>query len=443
MHRTGTDHDHRRGAALAVLLTAQVALAIGAGEPAAAAANTDRASLVGSVQQGSATLEPPAISADSRFVAFSATSDLLRNGARGEQVYLRDRSTRTTTLVSVRSGGGLAGAGSERPAMSDDARFVAFSSFAGDLVSGDTNGVSDVFVHDRSTRATSRVSVSSGGVQGNGASFEPSVSADGRFVAFESDAATLVNGDTNGVRDVFVHDRLTGLTSRQSRSAAGVQGDAKSENPSITADGSAVAFQSAASNLVVGDTGGVTDVFVRRLSGSIVRVSVSSGGGGGNDGSLDPAISADGTAVAFESRASNLTPGLTPGRRNVFHHDIATRRTTRAVTGLSGTEGNADSREPSISANGRRIAFKSFASNLVFSDGNGAQQDVFVADLDRPAGFQNTLASVSTTASGGNGTSTTGVLTRDGRAVAFTSLASNLVAGDTNGVADAFVRTLQ
>jgi Tol biopolymer transport system component len=310
-------------------------------------------------------------------------------------------------------------------------------------VANDTNGHSDVFVRDLDTGTLTRVSVSTAGVQGNLSSFEPSISADGRFVAFESDAATLVGGDTNAVRDVFVHDRFLKATVRLSRSAAGEQGNAKSENPSITGDGSTVAFQSAASNLVAGDTGGVTDVFVSKLSGSIVRASVTSSGVGGNDVSGNPAISADGAAVAFESRASNLTANVTPGRRHIYHHDLAARRTIRVVDGLSGVEGNGDSREPSISSNGRKVAYKSFATNLVFTEGNGSVQDVYVTNLDLPSTSRNTLASVGRAGAAANGLSTTAVITTDGRAVAFTSEASNLVDGDTNRRSDAFVRTLE
>ena len=147
--------------------------------------------------------------------------------------------------------------------LSAEGRLVAFESYASNLVPGDTNGRLDVFVHDRQTRLTERVSVDSAGIQGNGSSRQPSISADGRFMAFTSDATNLVPGDTNGRTDVFVHDRQTGTTERVSVDSAGNQGNAGSSGVGISGDGRFVAFTSSATNLVPGDTNSVADVFVR------------------------------------------------------------------------------------------------------------------------------------------------------------------------------------
>jgi Tol biopolymer transport system component len=183
-------------------------------------------------------------------------------------------------------------------------------------VPGDTNGANrDIFVRDRQSGQTELVSVSSAGVQGNYGSSNPTISADGRFVAFESSASNLVPGDTNGANgDIFVHDRETGQTERVSVSSAGAQGNYGSVDPTISADGRFVAFRSEANNLVPGDTNDRPDVFVRdRQTGETERVSVSSAGTQGNGHSVHPTISADGRFVAFESSASNLVPGDTNG----------------------------------------------------------------------------------------------------------------------------------
>src|SRR5439155_405193 len=203
------------------------------------------------------------------------------------------------------------------PSTSADGRFVAYAS---NIVSGITFLNNDVFVHDRLTGVTERVSVASDGTQGNGESFGPSISADGRFVAFWSDASNLVDGDTNGTpgsgslgRDVFVHDRLTGVTERVSVASDSTQGNGDSHNPSISADGRFVAYTSGSSNLDTGVTNGRNSIFVHdRLTGATDRVSVASNGTQVNDDASDryilPSISADGRFVAFATHASNLVP---------------------------------------------------------------------------------------------------------------------------------------
>src|SRR5438034_301190 len=216
----------------------------------------------------------------------------------------RSAGAQTTERVSVASGGTTEGNDTSLgSALSADGRFVAFDSAATDLVAGDTNGVSDVFVHDRQTGTTERVSVASDGAQGNNRSslvtfaFPPALSADGRFVAFDSDATNLVAGDTNGATDVFVHDRQTGATERVSvTSGGGTQGNGNSGGffafPALSTDGRLVAFQSDATNLVAGDTNGATDVFVHdRQTGTTERVSVASGGSQGNGPNAGPVLS--------------------------------------------------------------------------------------------------------------------------------------------------------
>ena len=159
-----------------------------------------------------------------------------------------------TTRVSVASDGTQSNNSSYNPSISANGRYVAFESEATNLVRGDTNNFRDIFVHDRQTGQTTRVSVASDGTQANGHSYDPSISADGRYVAFASLANNLVSGDTNDQQDIFVHDRQTGQTTRVSVASDGTQASGHSFNPSISADGRYVAFVSSASNLVGGDT---------------------------------------------------------------------------------------------------------------------------------------------------------------------------------------------
>lgn len=234
-------------------------------------------------------------------------------------------------------------------------------------------------------RFMTRVSVDSAGVQGDGPSLQSnisadSLSADGRFVAFESNATNLVAGDSNGFTDVFVHDRQTGATTRISVSSAGLQGDLPSYKPKISDDGRFVSFNSIASNLVAGDTNGTSDSFVHdRQTGTTTRVSVDSAGVQGNRNSLETAISGDGRFVAFNSEATNLVTGDTNAQFDVFVHDRQTATTTRVSVDSAATQANRNSVIPAISADGRFVAFESEATNLVTGDTNNSA-DVFVHD---------------------------------------------------------------
>ena len=379
-----------------------------------------------------------ALSEDSRLVFFQSPASNLVEGDtnRSYDIFLFDRSTHETARLSLDSAGAQANAGSYTPAVSADGRIVAFDSDASNLVAGDGNGRADIFVHDRLLGATTRISRATDGTESNGASGAPAVSADGRFVAFQSLASNLVAEDTNGRRDIFVHDRLTGATSLVSRDPSGGPANAASYSPGLSADGRLVAFESTASNLVADDTNGVSDVFVHdRLTGTTTRVSRASAGTPGNDGSYLPAISADGRFVAFVSGASNLVDADTNGVTDVFLHDRSTGVTTRASRATEGPEANAPSSWPALSADGELVAFSSAASNLVDGDTNGVE-DVFVHDR-----LTGATRRVSRTVSGleARGDSDGPALSPDGRIVAFESLASNLTPGDSNGDRDVFV----
>jgi Tol biopolymer transport system component len=288
---------------------------------------------------------------------------------------VRDRETNVTERVSLSSAGAQGNAGSYFPALSANGRYVALASDAGNLVSGDTNATMDVFVRDRETNTTRRVSVTTGGIQGNGESNEPGLTADGSQVVFTSSAHNLATGDTNGTYDVFVRDLDAGITERVSVASSGTGANERSTGPAISADGRYVSFNSRGDNLVAGDTNGMPDVFVRdRQSGAhqvITRASVSSDGVQGDDDSLQPVLSADGRYVAFQSAASTLVPGGTNGADDIFVRDRQTGLTERVSVTTAGTQLNEVSAGAAISADGRYVAFNSYATNVVPGDANG------------------------------------------------------------------------
>ncbi len=384
-----------------------------------------------------------ALSADGRFIAFSSTASNLvsedKNGT--SDIFVRDMETGTIDRVSVDSTGLEGNDVSNYPAISADGRFVSFSSKAANLISGDTNGWFDVFVHDRESGETSRVSVASNSAQGNGNSFPSTISADGQFIAFSSRANNLVPKDKNGTFDLFVHNRKTGETMRVSVDSFGVEANDFSYAPTISADGRFVAFSSKASNLVSGDTNDTFDVFVHDMeTGETSRVSVGSFNKNANGQSDWPAISADGKYVAFTSKASNLIAGDQNGTFDVFVHNRETGETSRVSIDSLGDEANqnGDSVASALSADGRFVAFTSGASNLTPSDTNGTF-DVFVHDRETGA---TTRVSVDDFGAEGNNSSYISALSADGRVVAFNSKASNMVYGDTNGTSDIFVQEL-
>ncbi|MEN6545889.1 MAG: Ig-like domain-containing protein [Armatimonadia bacterium] len=388
------------------------------------------------------------ISPDGRYVAFSSSASNLVAGDTNEcaDVFVHDRTTRTTTRVSVATGGGqVHGQGYEatgRTSISADGRYVAFECYGSSLVPGDTHW--SIFVHDRTTCVTTRVDVTTGGGQGNEGdgqhyAMPPAISGDGRYVAFNS-SRQLVADDTNGFEDVYVRDITTNTTTLVSVATDGTHGNSASAFPAISADGRYVAFQSGASNLVAGDTNDTQDIFVRdRTAGTTTRISVATGGAqgsGGQQGSGSPDISADGRYVAFASHATNLVAGDTNGYEDNFVHDRTTGVTTRVSVSTGGAQANYHCFAPAISADGRYVAMYTSATNLVAQTTNG-RTHAFVHDRTTST---TSLVSVATGGAEGNDGSLRPVLSGDGRYVAFSSDASNLVAGDTNGRRDIFVR---
>jgi Tol biopolymer transport system component len=353
-------------------------------------------------------------------------------------VFVHDRATGVTERVSVDSGGAEANDDAGWSSLSADGRFVVFASWATNLVPNDTNNLPDVFVHDRATGVTEIASVDSGGAYGNGMSFFCSISADGRFVAFDSRSSNLVSGDTNGGVDIFVRDRFNGTTERVSVDSFGNQGDRNGIRPAISADGTMVAFVSDSTNLVPGDTNVEWDVFVHdRSTGLTERVSVDSSGNEGNDTSNYPSISPDGQVVAFVSYSTNLDPNDTNSYSDVYVHERGSGVTECVSLNTSGTGANDDSfAQLGLSADGRFAAFTSSASDLVTNDTN-YHYDVFVRD--RVAGVTE-RASVDSAGAQGDRGSVGGSLSSSGEQVAFFTDATNLVTSDTNRASDAMVR---
>jgi hypothetical protein len=346
-----------------------------------------------------------------------------------------------TEMVSISSTGTQGNDISGRfsgPAISANGLIVAFDSQATTLVPGDTNSRVDVFVHDRTTNITERVSVSSVGIQGNNTSTRPAIDASGNLVVFDSSANNLVPGDTNALLDVFVHDRTTHTTERISISSDEAQGNSGSNTPTITADGRYVCFTSLASNLVVGDTNASDDVFVRDLLlGTTERVSVGDQGQEGNSSTGSGAISANGRWVAFSSFANNLLPGDTNDMIDTFLRDLQNGTTERVNVDSNEQQANAAGGGASVSDDGV-VAFHSDATNLVLGDTNGLRdifaRDVIAGTTERISGSSDeTEADGSSPEAGVRGfIASTPQVTPDGRYVAFFSSAANLVPNDTN-----------
>ncbi len=474
-------------------------------------------------QQGDADSISGTSSADGRFVAYSSSATNLVGGDVGgfTDIFVNDTLNGSTTRVSVDSAGNAGNADSSSAVISADGRYVVFRSDASNLVANDTNSQPDIFVHDRDTGTTTRVSVDSSGTEGDAASDAPDISADGRYVTFHSLATNLVLGDTNGAQDVFVHDRDTGVTTRVSVDTAGNEGDAASEDPAISDDGRFVTFASSASNLLspvtatvnfdngsgtylaggitvtAGASGGPlfynpvenaigvgTDVFNGALAGSeVLSVNFSNtvnvtdvsfrqwenpvlvtfdrvifdyspGGsltftdsgqgvvlldtfstGGLDIDSFDVHPDTGVTAVYLHS-VGFVAAGDNNAAADIFVHDRDTGTTTRVSVDSAGNEANGVSDGPAISGDGRYVSFSSLADNLVAGDTNGAE-DVFVYDRDTGT---TTRDSVDTGGGEANGSSFAPSLSADGRYLAFASDASDLVASDSNGVTDILVR---
>ncbi|MBR0750398.1 PD40 domain-containing protein [Bradyrhizobium japonicum] len=405
----------------------------------------------------------------------------------------------SVTRVSTSATGVQADDQSHQPVLSADGTKVAFESYADNLVPGDTNGAPDIFVKDLATGAIALVSTNASGVQGDSWSYQPVFSPDGTKLAFSSASDNLVPGDTNQAWDVFVKDLATGAVTRVSTSASGAQADGfQNSNPIFSPDGTKVAFYSDADNLVPDDTDHLRDIFVKDLTtgaitlvgtspynggagtnggdqngftyapsfspdgtkivfgsttgfgagndiyikdlstGTTTLVSVSASGVHGNGGSYDPVFSPDGTKVAFYTFADNLVPGSSNiGIGNIVIKDLTTGVVTLVSANAGGApQNNGEAQKPMFSPDGTKIAFYSAADNLV-PGVNG--YEVYVKDL-----ITGAVTVISTSASGmpANGYSQLPGFSADSTKLVFESSASNLVPGDTNGTSDIFVKEI-
>ncbi len=418
--------------------------------PATRSATVDLISVSTAGGQGNSDSTGADVSAGGRVVAFYATANNLVPGDTNgfSDVFVRDLDAGTTTRINLAQNGAQANhISSGDIAISADGRLVAFVSTASNLVPGDTNGFDDVFVHDRQTGLTERVSVATDGAQGDkNSGFGLDLSADGRYVAFGSSASNLVAGDTNALPDVFVHDRVTKTTTLESVAASGQKGNHASRRPSLSADGRYVVFESTASNLDPAFlASGWEQIYRRDRVGNVTQLltpSIIAVGWGANNPSWAPDISADGGAVSFLSAAQDLVPGDTNIASDIFVRILA-QPSVQLVT-KSPVGAPADSRSSllhAIAPDGSAILFQSSAGNLVPGAGGASPQrwDWFKADL---AGGGITLVSAAADSSGGTKSFLEAQyvpgLSHDGATAVFTSYSSLLVTGDSNNAFDVY-----
>ncbi len=438
---------------LSILAAILGVLSFGAGAVRAVTpSDTVRASVSTSETEGfGASSGNPQISSNGRFVVFTTRARFGNLDSSGPDVYLRDLVNGFTEQISigqpvvpgpfVRPNGD-----SSNGSVSADGKLVAFQSNATNLVTGDANNRSDIFVRNR-TGGVTRVSTTATGGEVDGDSTNPMISADGDFVVFQSAATNLVGGDDNDLVDIFIKDLTSGAIRRVSTDRFGAQANGASSNAVISDDGGLVAFQSVATNLAGADTDANSDVYVKDVFGGNIRlVSVDSGFVKGDDDSTLPAMDSSGNMIAFVSVATNLDPNDTNGSSDVFVRDMNAQTTLRVSTDSNGIEGDdnsgassgitgATAGRPAVSGDGRFVAYPSEATNLIFSDGNSSS-DVFVYDTVEAI---TERASVGLGLIEGLGASAAPSLSGSGLQIAYLSSSNNFVSGDFNGSVDVFV----
>ena len=439
------------GAALAVGLLVPATVALAGPSPQ----RTVRVRLAATANPDG-TSSQPSLSGDARRIAFtSQAANLVAVDGNGEvsDVFVYDQGTSAVDLVSAGPNGEAADGRSEQPVLDGDGSHVAFTSHADNLVAGDRNEASDVFVRVPGTGLV-RVSVSSEGDEADGPSSEPDISADGRYVAFTSNAGNLVDGDANGQADVFVRDLLTGVTALVSAShrerAADRSADGESSAPAISPDGGHVSFSSDAPDVVEGDGNRRQDVFLRDVTAARTQmVSLGRGGRTGQNRAMARGfaavsdVSRGGRFVAFESDATNLAGRDRNRRTDVFVRNTTSQSTRRVSVSTTNEEASGASVLPAITPDGRYVAFSSRADDLV--PRNTVGLDVFVRDVTGGGTVLVDVNSQGRPRSGELAPIEPGrpSLSDDAATAAFTSSASNLAGGDTNQLADVFLRRLE
>ncbi|MEX2252796.1 MAG: hypothetical protein WD649_01455 [Thermoleophilaceae bacterium] len=445
-------------ARLALVLATAALAAIPAGDASAAPNYTtvtppstllvSRSGLDGPAGNGAS--RRPSISGDGRYVAFISMAKNLSSADLDavQDIFLRDNQTGAVTLVSRANGANGAGASDKaaHPAVSDDGRYVAFESEANNLSSEDSDSAQNVYVRDLQAGTTTLVSRGSGeeGVAANGSSYRPSISDDGRYVAYETTASNLSATDGDSQRDVYrrdVTDAQTKLASR-ANGANGAGGDDESSQAMIAGDGQHVVFTSKANNFSSQDENLYSNVFVRDVAAGTTEFVSRAGGADGIEAHADsfsPSISDDGRYVAFASDSNNLSSADNNSYRNVFRRDLETDSLALVsrATGASGVGADGHSWNTAISGNGQHVAYDTEANNLSSSD-NNAYTNVFRRDLDAKTTF---LVS-KTGSTGGNALSRVPVSSDTGRFVAFESDATNLSGSDYDAYTDVFRRDI-
>lgn len=392
----------------------------------------------------------PAISFDGRYVAFETSASLVSGDSNGKtDVFVYDTQNLAMERVSLAHDGQQANAASNEPSISANGRYVIFTSKASNLIPRPNAPVSaranrepgiNVYRRDRQTGNTIAVSVDSAGRPADRHAWMGDLSADGGYVSFTSHSENLVKPDMNGIkRDPFIHDVNSGVTEFADRLPNGTNPWSGGAISAVSEGGRRVAYRSKAPNLVPGDNNARFDIFVLdRDENETRRVSVTSSGAQGNADSNYPDISADGRTVVFET-ASALVPADNNGSVDIYAHDLATRMTQLVSRSSTGQIGNSHSFRPSVSADGRYVSYSSLATNLVPGDTNG-QEDAFVNDLQTGQTIRVSLSDTGAQSTGGY--SRRAVISGDGRAVAFLSTARNLVNGVNTGVPQVYVRWL-
>jgi Tol biopolymer transport system component len=400
---------------------------------------TERVSISSTGIEGDHLSQTPSINANGQIIVFASEATNLVDGDTNDvqDIFLHDWLTGTTARVSLSGQGQEADGASAWPEISADGLSVVFASTATNLVDGDTNEVEDVFVVDLQSGAVERVSRSASGGQANAASSHPVISADSRFVAFVSAAINLVPGATTGLEEIYLYDRDDGSLQWVSKPLTGSVNDGLSGEPALSADGNWVAFSSVSTQLVPNDTLGRFDIFLwNRASSALGRVSVSQIGEEALNSSYAPALSADGSFIAFWSHADNLVADDTNYMGDIFLSDRLNGTMQRVSLSTTGEQAlGGPSNEPAISADGRFIVFRSYSTNLVPNDTN-SRPDIFVHDLQGTT----TRVSVDSSAGESNGNNYSPAISADGAAIAFYSEANNLdlVVVDNNGAGDVF-----
>lgn len=443
MMRQGGGMMKRRGT-----IAISMALAMGllwSADGAEAQMTIQRVSVSSTGEQGNSGSESPAISGDGRYITYRSDATNLVAGDTNtlRDIFVHDLQTGTTERISLNSNEEQADGGSDYPELSHDGRYVAFQSYAGNLDPADGDSTSDIFVRDRTGGTTELVSVDSNESKGNGYSSTPSLSADGRYVAFASQATNLAPADTDTINDIFVRDRTGGTTELVSVDSDELKGNGYSYNPSLSADGRYVAFSSASSNLSPADPDATEDIFVRdRTGGTTELISMNSDESKGNAFSKHPIISSDGRYVLFESWATNLVAGDDNGFSDIFLRDRQLNTTERVSIGDGEEQGNGATLGygGGLASDGRYVVFPSNSSNMVTDDTNG-RNDIFRRDRAADGTIRVNLSSAGDEMTDGWFYGAP-VIAGNGMVMAFATDAASLVANDTNTSQDIFVVTM-